>query len=219
MGATARKDAATYADLLAVPNHLVAEILDGDLYATPRPALPHARAASILGASVTGPFDRGVGGPGGWWILHEPELHLARDVVVPDLTGWRRERLPTIPAEPFLSLAPDWLAEIVVDDQRYIYAVDDIRFIIEEAAAAGVKVAAHVWTRAGAHNAIAAGVSTLEHLNGVADEDLDVAKRKGVVAVFTPFPEAALLRMRAPADARAEYAQESIACAARASAA
>jgi imidazolonepropionase-like amidohydrolase len=100
------------------------------------------------------------------------------------------------------------LIKIVVDDQQYIYSVDDIRFIIEEAAAAGVKVAAHVWTRAGAHNAIAAGVSTLEHLNGVADEDLDVAKRKGIVAVFTPFPEAALLQMRGPDDARAEYAQE-----------
>jgi imidazolonepropionase-like amidohydrolase len=98
--------------------------------------------------------------------------------------------------------------KIVVDDQQYIYSVDDIRFVVEEAAAAGVKVAAHVWTRAGAHNAIAAGVATLEHLNGVADEDLDIAKRKGIVAVFTPFPEASLLQMRSPEAARAEYAQE-----------
>jgi imidazolonepropionase-like amidohydrolase len=100
------------------------------------------------------------------------------------------------------------LIKIVVDDQQYIYSVDDIRFVVEEAAAAGVKVAAHVWTRAGAHNAIAAGVATLEHLNGVSDEDLDTAKQKGIVAVFTPFPEQALLQMRSPADARAEYAQE-----------
>ena len=98
--------------------------------------------------------------------------------------------------------------KIVVDDQRYIYSVDDIRFVVDEAAAAGLKVAAHVWTAAGAHNAIAAGVATLEHLNGVTDEDLDVAKRNGIVAVFTPFPEAALRQMRGGDEARSEYAQE-----------
>jgi imidazolonepropionase-like amidohydrolase len=98
--------------------------------------------------------------------------------------------------------------KIVVDDQRYIYSVDDIRFVVDEAAAAGLKVAAHVWTAAGAHNAVAAGVATLEHLNGVTDEDLDVAKRNGIVAVFTPFPEAALRQMRGADEARTEYAQE-----------
>ena len=100
------------------------------------------------------------------------------------------------------------LIKIVVDDQQYIYSVDDIRFVVEEAAAAGLKVAAHAWTRAGAHNAITAGVATVEHLNGVADEDLDLAKRTGVVAVFTPFPEAALQQTRTPDVARDEYAQE-----------
>ena len=98
--------------------------------------------------------------------------------------------------------------KIVVDDQRYIYSVDDIRFVVDEAAAAGLKVAAHVWTAAGAHNAVAAGVATLEHLNGVTDEDLDVAKRNGIVAVFTPFPESALRQMRGADEARTEYAQE-----------
>jgi imidazolonepropionase-like amidohydrolase len=98
--------------------------------------------------------------------------------------------------------------KIVVDDQPYIYPVDDIRFVVDEAAAAGLKVAAHVWTRAGAHNAISAGVATVEHLNGVADDDLDLAKRNGVVAVFTPFPEVVLQQMRPPDAARAEYAQE-----------
>jgi Uma2 family endonuclease len=107
------KSPATYADLLEVPDHLVAEILDGELHASPRPALPHARAASVLGVAIGGPFDRGAGGPGGWWILFEPELHLGPDVLVPDLAGWRRERLPVIPAEAFLSVAPDWVAEIV----------------------------------------------------------------------------------------------------------
>jgi imidazolonepropionase-like amidohydrolase len=99
--------------------------------------------------------------------------------------------------------------KIVVDDQRYIYSEDDIRFIIDEAAAAGLKVAAHVWTERGAHNAAAAGVATLEHLNGIADADLDVAKRKGVTAVFTPFPEVALQQFRStPEQARAEFDRE-----------
>jgi Uma2 family endonuclease len=107
------KPPATYDDLLQVPDHLIAEIVDGNLYATPRPALPHARASSVLGMELGGPFDRGRGGPGGWWILDEPELHLGKDVLVPDLAGWRRERLPQIPAEAALTLAPDWVCEIV----------------------------------------------------------------------------------------------------------
>ncbi len=115
-GPLRRRERATYEDLLDVPDHLVAEILDGDLYATPRPAAPHARAATILGADIVPPFDRegsGSGGPGGWWILHEPELHLKDDILVPDLAGWRRSRLPAIPATAFLTVAPDWVCEIV----------------------------------------------------------------------------------------------------------
>jgi Uma2 family endonuclease len=106
---------ATYDDLLEVPDHFVAEIIDGDLYATPRPASPHARAGSVIGVDIGGPFDRptGAGGPGGWWILDEPELHLGADVVVPDLTGWRRERLATLPNVAFFEQAPDWVCEIV----------------------------------------------------------------------------------------------------------
>lgn len=98
--------------------------------------------------------------------------------------------------------------KIVVDDQPYIYSEDDIRFIVEEAAASGLKVAAHVWTRAGAHNAVAASVATLEHLTNVADEDLELAKRKGVIAVFTPFPESSLrLFRRNPDVAHKEFTQ------------
>ena len=138
MGLAALKSAASYQDLLAVPDHLVAEILGGDLYATPRPALPHARAASILGASLTGPFDRGIGGPGGWWILDEPELHLSGDVLVPDLAGWRRERLPVIPAEAFLSLAPDWVSEIISPSTETIDRVKKLGIYARE----GVR---HVW--------------------------------------------------------------------------
>ncbi|HEX2872196.1 MAG TPA: Uma2 family endonuclease, partial [Polyangiaceae bacterium] len=83
---------ATYQDVLDAPEHLVAEIINGELVTSPRPASPHARAASSIGGELYGPFDRGRGGPGGWVILVEPELHLLGHVLVPDLAGWRRER-------------------------------------------------------------------------------------------------------------------------------
>jgi Uma2 family endonuclease len=108
-----RKSPATYADLEAVSDHLIAEILDGELYTTPRPRARHAMAASEIGGDLVPPFGRGRGGPGGWWLLDEPELHLQRDVVVPDLAGWRRERLPSIPDEGALTLRPDWVCEVL----------------------------------------------------------------------------------------------------------
>jgi Uma2 family endonuclease len=107
------KKAATYEDLLQVPDHLVAEILEGELYATPRPALRHANATSVLGVEIGGPFHIGRGGPGGWWILDEPELHLRADIIVPDLAGWRRSRLTAIPDAAFLTIAPDWACEVI----------------------------------------------------------------------------------------------------------
>ena len=106
------KKPASYEDLLRVPDHLVAEILEGELFATPRPSVPHAHTAFRLSAALGAPFDAGRGGPGGWVILFEPELHLHEDVVVPDLAGWRRDRLPVLPDAPFLALAPDWVCEI-----------------------------------------------------------------------------------------------------------
>jgi len=107
------KRRATYEDLLAVPKHLVAEILDGNLVTQPRPASFHARAASRLGAELDGPFDRGRGGPGGWLLLDEPELHLHGDILVPDLAGWRRERMPELPDASAFELAPDWACEVL----------------------------------------------------------------------------------------------------------
>jgi Uma2 family endonuclease len=100
-------------DLLRVPAHRVGEILDGELITSPRPSAPHARAASNLGGELYGPFDRGRGGPGGWIILDEPELHLGSDVLVPDLAGWRRERMPTLPNVSAFELAPDWVCEVL----------------------------------------------------------------------------------------------------------
>jgi Uma2 family endonuclease len=114
MGDSARRRA-TYEDLLAVPENLVAEIIHGVLITHPRPAMPHTRAASRLGSSLEGPFDRGKGGPGGWVILDEPELHLrGGHVLVPDIAGWRRERMPAVPMEAAaVELAPDWVCEIL----------------------------------------------------------------------------------------------------------
>ena len=101
---------ATYRDVLDAPAHRVAEIVDGVLYTNPRPAAPHALASSRIGYSLTGPFDIGRGGPGGWWIVFEPELHLGDDILVPDLAGWRRTRMPRYPETAYFTLAPDWCA-------------------------------------------------------------------------------------------------------------
>jgi Uma2 family endonuclease len=134
------KRKATYDDVLAAPEHQVAEILDGELFLSPRPASRHARAKSVLGSELTGAFDRESGnpaGPGGWWILFEPELHFGSDVVVPDIAGWRRERMPRIPDAPWFDLAPDWLCETLspstarIDRTRKlaIYAREGVRHV------------------------------------------------------------------------------------------
>jgi Uma2 family endonuclease len=105
---------AEYADLLSLPDTLIGEIIGGELHAHPRPAPKHARASSSLGIEIGGPFDRGkAGGPGRWWILDKPELHLGADVLVPDLTGWRRERLPQLPETAWMEVAPDWVCEVI----------------------------------------------------------------------------------------------------------
>lgn len=108
------KRAASYDDLLALPDHVVGEIVAGELHVSPRPAPRHAAAASALGEELGPPFKRGRGGPGGWWILDEPELHLGGDIVVPDLGGWRRERMPEMPVDlAYFTLAADWVCEVL----------------------------------------------------------------------------------------------------------
>ncbi len=111
---TARRRA-TYDDLCAVAEHLVAEIIDGELITSPRPAPRHAVAHSAIVAQVHGAFGGAPGesGPGGWWILFEPELHLGDDVLVPDVAGWRRERMPAIPETAFFPQPPDWVCEVI----------------------------------------------------------------------------------------------------------
>jgi Uma2 family endonuclease len=104
---------ATYQDVLEAPDDHVAELIGGQLHVHPRPASRHARSSSALGGLLDGPFDRGQGGPGGWIILDEPELHLGGDVLVPDLAGWRRTTLPELPDAAFLTVSPDWVAEVL----------------------------------------------------------------------------------------------------------
>jgi Uma2 family endonuclease len=104
---------ATYADLEALPENVVGELIAGELYVSPRPASLHARAASVLGFKLGGPFDLGDGGSGGWVIIDEPELHFGEDALVPDLAGWRRERMSVLPDVAAFELAPDWVCEVL----------------------------------------------------------------------------------------------------------
>lgn len=112
-GDPARK-LATYEDVLAAPPHKVAEVIRGSLSLMPRPKPTHTRVASRLGARLA-PFDDPSGDdPGGWVILDEPELHLGADIVVPDLAGWRRERMPEIPTDlAYFVMVPDWCCEVL----------------------------------------------------------------------------------------------------------
>jgi Uma2 family endonuclease len=104
---------ATYQDVLDAPGHQVAELFDGQLHLQPRPSARHARSATTIAGQLEGPFNRGQAGPGGWIILHEPELHLAAEIVVPDVAGWRRSTLPELPDSAFFSVRPDWVAEVL----------------------------------------------------------------------------------------------------------
>jgi Uma2 family endonuclease len=136
---------AIYADLEAVPATKVAELIRGTLYVMPRPASRHARASSMLGGKLTNPFDLGDGGPGGWVILDEPELHFpdptlppdpeSFDALVPDLAGWKRERMPAIPDVAAFTLPPDWICEVLSkstetidrEEKMPIYAREGVR--------------------------------------------------------------------------------------------
>lgn len=104
---------ATYQDLFDLPENVVGEIIGSQLHTYPRPAPAHARASSILGGDLGQPFDRGSNGPGGWWILDEPELHLNGDILVPNLAGWSRERLPVFSKTVWFEQAPDWVCEVL----------------------------------------------------------------------------------------------------------
>ncbi len=125
---------ATYQDVLDAPPHQVAEVLDGTLYTHPRPAMRHAWVSSVIGGKLNPSFSFGDGGPGGWWILDEPELHLGADIVVPDVAGWRRKTMPDYPDAAYCAIPPDWVCEVLSpstrridqNEKRTIYARDGV---------------------------------------------------------------------------------------------
>ena len=102
-----------YKDLCDLPDNVVGEIINEELVVMPRPAPKHARASSSLGSKIFDSYDEGNGGPGGWWILDEPEMHFLDDVIVPDIAGWKKERMPKLPEEAYFSLSPDWVCEVL----------------------------------------------------------------------------------------------------------
>ena len=132
-----RTPRATYQDVLDTPAHRVAEIVDGTLYTHPRSAMPHAFASSALQSDLSNTFQFGRGGPGGWWIIFGPELHLGEDILVPDLAGWRRERMPDYPDIAYVTLPPDWGCEVLsastrrldLQEKRPVYAREGVQHL------------------------------------------------------------------------------------------
>jgi Uma2 family endonuclease len=107
------KRGATYRDLEELPDTVIGQIVDGDLYASPNPGAWHQYTSMSLLAEIGLAFHKGRGGPGGWWVLRAVEVHFAMDVVVPDVAGWRRERMPELPRTPAIELPPDWVCEVL----------------------------------------------------------------------------------------------------------
>lgn len=134
------KRRASYQDVLDAPSNVVAEVIDGRLYTHARPRVRHARAASRLGSRLCPPFDEGIGGPGGWILLIEPELHLGPDpdILVPDMAGWRRETLPELPDDLFVTVPPDWLCEVLSPTTEDIDRAEKLPVYARERVA-------HVW--------------------------------------------------------------------------
>lgn len=133
-----RSHPATYQDVIDAPPNMVAELANGRLHLHPRPASRHARASFRMAGRLDTLFPSGPDDPGGWHFAIEPELHFGTDVLVPDLAGWRRERMPVYPDAPFFTLAPDWACEILSPSTR--------RFdLTEKRALYGANGVAHLW--------------------------------------------------------------------------
>jgi hypothetical protein len=113
MSGNPKRREATYEDLVSFPDEVVGQIVKGELYTAPRPAIGHQLSVSMPGGELVPPFQSGRGGPGGWRIVDAPALHIGPNVLLPDLAGWRRERLPALPREAFFTLAPDWVCEVL----------------------------------------------------------------------------------------------------------
>lgn len=128
----AAKKFATHEDLFDLKPNEVGQILFGVLHVQSRPATPDASASSALGEELGAPFRRGRGGPGGWVILDEPEVHLGADVLVPDLAGWRRERLPAPPSTAYISVSPDWVCDVLSPSTEKLDRGDKLKVYARE---------------------------------------------------------------------------------------
>ncbi len=132
-------EAATYQDVIDAPAHMVAELLSGELFLQPRPAMRHGQAASTLGMLLGTPFQLGRGGPGGWFIQDEPEIHFADHVLVPDLAGWRRDEGSDLDlTKAFATVPPNWVCEVLSPSTQGVDRVRKLPIYAEH----GV---GHVW--------------------------------------------------------------------------
>jgi Uma2 family endonuclease len=123
---------ATLADLDALPTTWRGEIIDGELHAFPRPSFTHANFEGSVLENLRSPFQRGRGGPGGWWIITEPGIQLARSPEFsPDLGGWRKTRMPHPPRTGPVTVVPDWICEVLSPSTRNHDLVKKRRFYAE----------------------------------------------------------------------------------------
>jgi len=107
------KKTATYEDLYSIPENMTGQIINGELFAMPRPSPRHCHVVSGIGFEIGPPYRFGRGGPGGWVILDEPEIKLGQNIFVPDLAGWKKEKLPKFPKTNYISVLPDWICEVL----------------------------------------------------------------------------------------------------------
>ena len=124
--ALAKPMQATYADIEALPPHVTGQIAFGVLHAHPRPGPRHGNAVIELQTELMGSFRRGRGGPGGWVFQPEPELHLDEHIIVPDIAGWRRERMPGLPDTAFFEQPPDWICQVLSPSTQRLDRTDKL---------------------------------------------------------------------------------------------
>jgi Uma2 family endonuclease len=173
---------ATLQDLEALAPGLKGEILDGELYVQPRPRAKHARVEAAIVGSTHGPYDVGRGGPGGWWILPEPGVELpGSPEFSPDVAGWRRARLPVLPEDEPIRLAPDWVCEVLSPGtrgydllkKRPFYARSGVEWLwyvdVEARTVSVSQLRGGVWAEVAVH-----GEDQCVHLQPFTDVELDL---------------------------------------------
>jgi Uma2 family endonuclease len=193
--AAPKKKLATYEDLLALPDGVKAELIDGEIIihsssdprvaALPAPLPEHSRVQGGLRRFLGGPFDDddGFGGVGGWWILAEVEIRLGGQIVRPDVAGWRRERLASPWGLRPIEIIPDWICEVVSPSnashdrvtKKHLYAKHGIAHYwiadTEEVTLETFTLHDAVWTASGAFTR--GGVARIEPFEAI---ELDVGR-------------------------------------------